>query len=149
MTVDENKLGLTKLHLYLLFLGGALLALSSMFEQGDINFLLGLMGGTIFFIALLTERYTKKFQKQKEKAPKEQGFLGAILGGLIGGVFSGVINLYYMLFSNGLIDEKGTVMMIISIVGTIIIGAVIGFLLNYIKIKQGFEPISPPTSDSR
>ncbi len=138
----KNKVGFTKLHFYFLVFGGLLLAVSSTFEYGEVDFLLGIMSASIFLTALSTERFTKKFEKKREKNPKNRGFIGAILGVLIGAIFSGLINAHFMIFSNGIVDEKSTGTIILSLLLGIITGAVTGYALNYITAKRGLEPLS-------
>jgi len=143
---NKDKLGVTKLHFYVLILGGVLMFASSNIEFGSVDSFIGIMAGTIFFTALLVERYTRKIEKHRENDPKQHGLKGALIGGLIGGGFSAVISLHYYFFTYNipLIDKPMDTWSIIFLIpiGTIT-GVLVGYFLNYITMKRDLEPILP------
>ncbi|MFW6141930.1 MAG: hypothetical protein ACOC53_05155 [Candidatus Saliniplasma sp.] len=140
----KDKLALTKLHFYFLILGGALMFASSNIEYGYVDSFMGIMAGTIFFTALLVERYTGKIEKNRVNNPKQHGLKGALIGCLIGGGFSGVINVTYNLFDG----PSSTEFIILSILIAITTGVLVGFFLNYITMKRDIKPILPTESDN-
>ncbi|MFO7889773.1 MAG: hypothetical protein R6V04_05465 [bacterium] len=147
----KDKLGLTKLHFYFLLLGGVLMFGSSYIDYGYVGSFIGIMAGTIFFTALLVERYTIKIEEDREEDPKQHGLKGALIGGLIGGGFSGVITLHYFFFTYNipLIDKPiDTWSIILFIPIGIITGVLVGYFLNYTTMKRDLKSIIPTESDN-
>lgn len=123
----EKEQGITRLQLYLLFTSGVLMVAYTSFEYGLIDSILGTIGGSVFISTILTRRFTER--------DENSSIYHAFIGGLVAGLFMLPPDLFLYLKD----AEVNTVVFFLFTLVSIISGAIVGYLINYIPTKTGFE----------
>jgi len=128
----------TKLHLYFIIIGGILMVASTSFKYGYVDWLLGNFAIAIFSPTIVAERYTRKIEKGTENSPLRHGLIGSVIGAVEGGVFTGILNYFFMPFRY---EQVNVSLIILFTLISIIIGAIVGFLITFLPKKREFEPL--------
>lgn len=129
---DQKDSGqkLTKIQLYFFFIGAILMVAYTSFNYGNIDTLLGIIGGSIIISNILTKRLTSKIEEKKEDITITRGLMGLVVGGLVAGLFIAPVELVFRYIRN---EEVTTGIFFLFILVSIVTGAAVGFLINHIS----------------
>lgn len=128
--MDNKKSEITRFQVYFFAIAGILMVISSSFNYGYVDSLLGVIAGAIFISTVLTKYFKNKIKKKKDSHLKSS-VTDISIGGIVAGLFMTPVEFFIYIKD----DSVTIVIFLIFIIISIVIGSLVGFLLNY-KTKQ-------------